>query len=100
MNNEVEDTKNAYIRISCITAKPLTRGEYNEFRGWQIPADEDPSEDGYLVEYEDGYLSWCPKDKFESAAVEVPTLHQALDLRENLKAYSSQFFKLSGVRFS
>lgn len=21
--------------------------------------------DGYMVEYEDGYLSWCPKDIFE-----------------------------------
>lgn len=85
MNNEVEDTKNAYIRISCITAKPLTRGEYNEFRGWQIPADEDPKDDGYLVEYEDGYLSWCPKEQFEKAAIEVEDLERAIEIRNDLK---------------
>jgi hypothetical protein len=74
-----------YIRVSAIKAEPLTLGEYNIRRGWTIPENEDPATEGYLVEYEDGYLSWCPRDKFEVAAVEVasydwlPLQSQALD---------------------
>jgi hypothetical protein len=60
-----------YIRVSAIKAEPLTLGEYNIRRGWTIPENEDPATEGYYVEYEDGYKSWCPKDKFEVAAVEV-----------------------------
>ena len=31
-------------------------------------------EDGYRVEYEDGYLSWCPKNAFEKAYRETTGL--------------------------
>lgn len=58
-------------------ARPMTRGEYNTYRGWTIPADEDPDEDGYLVEYveggepndkrHDGYISWSPSIVFETS---------------------------------
>lgn len=64
-----------YIGTKRVNAKPMTRGEYNAFRGWQIPADEDPRDEGYLVEYVDGggantteykgYVSWSPKDVFD-----------------------------------
>jgi hypothetical protein len=60
-----------------IKAKLMTRGEYNLLRGWQTPKDEDPKDEGYLVEYldspnkvhpdYDNYISWSPKDVFESA---------------------------------
>lgn len=66
-----------YIGTKMLRAKPMTRGEYNEFRGWGIPSDEDPSDAGYLVEYLDGgkpnvfgfegYVSWSPADVFERA---------------------------------
>lgn len=29
-----------YIGTKIIHAKPMTRGEYNTFRGWPIPNDE------------------------------------------------------------
>jgi Protein of unknown function (DUF2829) len=55
----------------------MTRGEYNDLRGWPLPADEDGADEGYLVEYFDGgnknhpgfdnYISWSPKDVFERA---------------------------------
>ena len=54
-----------YIGIKVVEAKPLTLGFYNEYRGWTIPADEDPTTEGYLVKYPDGYESWCPKGQFE-----------------------------------
>ncbi|MDO7235351.1 hypothetical protein Q5M68_18790 [Acinetobacter baumannii] len=44
----------AYIGTKSVLATPMTRGEYNEYQGWQIPENEDPSDPGYLIEYKDG----------------------------------------------
>lgn len=60
-----------------VRAAPMTRGDYNELRGWRVPADEDAEDPGYLVEYIgspsnkmpepfENYISWCPKAEFES----------------------------------
>jgi hypothetical protein len=67
----------AYIGTKSVLATTMTRGEYNEYRGWQIPENEDPGEQGYLVEYVDGgkpnddrhagYISWSPRDVFEKS---------------------------------
>jgi hypothetical protein len=64
-----------YIGTKVVFAEPMTRGAYNDYRGWTIPANEDPLEAGYLVEYADGgasnhvnhvgYISWSPKDVFD-----------------------------------
>lgn len=51
-----------FIGTKMIEAKEMTRGDYNMYRGWKIPADE-----GYLVRYSDGYESWSPKKQFEEA---------------------------------
>lgn len=56
-----------YIGTKVINAKPMTRGEYNILRAWKIPSDENPLDEGYLVEYEDRYISWSPKATFESS---------------------------------
>jgi hypothetical protein len=66
-----------YIGTKVINAKPMTRLEYNEFRGWKLPSDEEGSDEGFLVEYVDGgkgntsayagYISWSPKEVFERA---------------------------------
>lgn len=59
-----------------VLASPMSRGDYTLYRGWVCPADENPEDAGYLVEYldspnhnhpkHDGYISWSPKDIFES----------------------------------
>jgi hypothetical protein len=64
-----------HIGVKLVKAVGMTRGEYNGFRGWNLPADENPDDDGYLVEYleggtrntnlYDGYVSWSPKEVFE-----------------------------------
>lgn len=63
-----------YTGTLVSNAKLMTRGEYNALRGWQVPADENPDDVGYLVERIDskpnhadfsGYISWLPKDVFE-----------------------------------
>lgn len=56
-----------FIGTKMIEAKPMDRGEYNKYRGWPIPADENPDDEGYLVKYQDGYESWSPKKQFEDA---------------------------------
>ncbi|MBQ2045541.1 MAG: DUF2829 domain-containing protein [Bacteroidaceae bacterium] len=56
-----------YIGTKVIEARPMNRGEYNEYRGWPIPANENPADEGYLVKYPDGYESWSPKAVFEEA---------------------------------
>jgi len=66
-----------YIGVKIVEARPMTRSDYNHYRGWTLPDDEDPSDDGYLVEYRngskpndarhEGYISWCPKEQFEEA---------------------------------
>lgn len=68
---------NRYLGTKLINAKPMNRAEYNALRGWAVPADENPDDAGYLVEYIDGgkanhpdftgYISWSPADVFDRA---------------------------------
>lgn len=70
-----------YIGTKVIKARPITRGDYNKLRKWVIPANENPNDEGYLVEYEDGYISWSPKLTFESAYRKAGSL---VDLKHDL----------------
>ena len=66
-----------YIGTKFIRAVPITRAQYNDFRGWPLQANENGDDDGYLVEYQDGgrrnteeyegYVSWSPSDVFEKS---------------------------------
>lgn len=72
-----------YIGTKLIKAFSMNRGEYNKFRNWPLPENENPNDDGYLVEYEpngtlnvagfEGYISWSPKDVFEKAYQSIGT---------------------------
>ena len=56
-----------YVGVKLIEAKPMTRGDYNKYRGWIIPKDEDPNDEGYLVKYSNDYESWSPKKPFDES---------------------------------
>ena len=56
-----------YIRMHQVEAEPMTRGDYYKFHRWTIPANESPADEGYVVKYPDGYVSWCPKAQFEAS---------------------------------
>ena len=66
-----------FIGTKQVRGTPMNRLEYNQLRGWTVPTDENPDDDGYLVEYLDGgapnhkgfagYISWSPKKQFEDA---------------------------------
>ena len=70
-------TKKLHIGTKLINAIAMTRQEYNDLRGWAVPADENPADPGYLVEYMeggkanvpgfDGYVSWSPEEVFDRA---------------------------------
>lgn len=71
--------KKLHIGLKLVLATAMTRGDYNKYRGWDLPADEShlANEDGFLVEYvdggdknhpeHDGYISWSPKTVFDNA---------------------------------
>ena len=68
-----------HIGTKLILSIAMTRIEYNNYRGWELPEDEKhlANEKGFLVEYIDGgkanhpdhegYISWSPEDVFNNA---------------------------------
>lgn len=56
-----------FIGTKMIEVEQMTRGEYNKYRGWNIPENENPDDKGYLVKYSDGYESWSPEKQFNEA---------------------------------
>lgn len=64
-----------YIGSKMIKARSMSRAEYNDYRGWELPADENGDDAGYLVEClgggkpnhpnHGGYISWSPADVFD-----------------------------------
>lgn len=66
-----------FIGTKMVIATPMNRQQYNDYRDWPLPDDEDGADEGYLVEYTDGgkpnhpnhtgYISWSPKEQFDAA---------------------------------
>jgi len=76
-----ENTK-TFIGVKMVKATPMNRADYNAYRQWTLPANEDGADEGYLVEYTDGgkpnvvghagYVSWSPKEQFDNAHNPIP----------------------------
>ena len=91
-----------YTGTKTIMAVPMSRGEYNVLRGWEMPADENPADPGYLVQYEndskanvegfDGYISWSPRKPFEEAYRASGTYDQRLLIE--MEELAKKIFKL------
>lgn len=75
---QIDEIKSQMVSFTChktVKAVSMNRKAYNDLRGWSVPSDENPDDEGYLVEYEpnghsnvegfDGYISWSPKDVFK-----------------------------------
>ncbi len=60
-----------YIGNKMVTAQPATFGDVRKGKADAAGITFEPTSDdespGYLVIYEDGYVSWIPKDVFEEA---------------------------------
>jgi hypothetical protein len=84
-----------YTGTKQVKATPMTRGDYNVLRGWDVPADENPDDEGMLVEYVDGgkanhpdfdgYLSWSPQEVFDNEyrVSELPKDRLVIEQDEN-----------------
>lgn len=75
-----EASLSRYISNKIYYAKPMTRGEYNENRGWTIAPNEDPHDGGYVILYPDGYISWSPAQQFEETAVRTDSMNFGMAL--------------------
>jgi hypothetical protein len=64
-----------YVGTKALFAQPMTLGDYNTYRGWTIPKNENPYREGYLVQYPDGYISWSPKEVFDVSYQEMAISH-------------------------
>ena len=83
---------NEYIGTKIVKAEPMNLGDYNNYRGWNIPEDEDPEKEGYLVKYPDDYVSWSPKEIFEEAYVRTENNKLAITAKGmNSKDFKDRF---------
>ena len=58
-----------YLGVKIVQAEPALKG-WNQEESKQLSVEA--LQEGYKVVYEDGYVSWSPKDVFEKAYKEVP----------------------------
>ena len=88
-----------YIRCHIVKATPMTRGCYNNYRGWEMPANENPDDVGYHIIYPDGYESWCPKAQFEAAGrpVDGMTFGQAIEAMKRGKRVARKGWNGKGM---
>ena len=81
-----------FIGTKVIMAERMTREEAQKVLGREIkPATDE--EDGYLVEYKDGYKSWSPKYTFEETYKPAETFLDRLSIEQYELAK-----KVSGLR--
>ena len=52
---KVRNRMEKYIGTKMIEVRVMNRGEYNKYRGWSLPRNENPEDEGYFVKYQDGY---------------------------------------------
>lgn len=82
----METNFKTYIGTKTIKAMPMGAGEAQRL-GAKITDDtvkDNIGNDGYLVEYPDGYRSWSPAKAFEAAykVAESPTDHMLIELTD------------------
>ena len=86
-----------------VMATPMNRLDYNNYRGWELPKDENGGDDGYLVEYTDGgnpnhpdhkgYISWSPKEQFDNGYSEIVELTEDEKVSLNAQYPVLDYFK-------
>ena len=79
-----------YIGKKSIMASPMSKSDAERLLNRKL-SEAKGGEEGYLVEYEDGYLSWSPKETFEAACKIAEThLDRLLIESEELKQRTSK----------
>lgn len=44
-----------YVGTKVVNTLPMDRQAYNDFRGWELPSDENGTDEGYLIEDANSY---------------------------------------------
>jgi len=67
-----------YIRVNIVEAEPMTAYEFDTLKNREHSGENC---EGYKVVYDDGYVSWCPKARFDevSRPIDGMTFGQAID---------------------
>jgi hypothetical protein len=95
-----------YLGVKLIEASTeMSRKEYCDYRGWELPKDENGDDRVYLVEYEPeesskpnhpnhkGYISMSPKDVFEKAYRKILDIYKLIpDLGSDIPEYQQRVF--------
>lgn len=68
----------AYIGTKVIAAEPMSRHEWMRAVTGETPIVGEDDRPGYKVRYEDGYVSWSPKEVFERCYREITDQEKAL----------------------
>lgn len=76
---------NKYLGVKLIQANPMTAIEFNNQIRPLMYSGEDQR--GYLVQYEDCYNSWSPKEVFEEAYRRIDNLTFGLAIEALKKGY-------------
>ena len=92
MKNQDQVERQVLLRGMTATLIGMTRLEYNQFRGWTLPENEDGEDKGYLVNF-GFHTAWWPADVVDKNTVALPVAlpHQqrvhveALELRERVE---------------
>lgn len=77
---QIPKSMDMFVGTKVVLARFMSLGEYNDYRGWDIPKNEDPTTEGYFIEMPDtvpndpahaGYITWSRKDAFEESHVMI-----------------------------
>jgi len=87
-----------YLDVKKINAEPMDRQTYNDYRGWIVPTDENPTDAGFLVKHSSGHVCWLPKKEFLENCVEIGNntlletveLMKSSDFKDRFKAEYTQ----------
>lgn len=84
-----------YSCNKLVSAVPMNRGDYNAYRGWITPTNEDASDEGYLVENLEGAsnhpdhmgaITWTGKLQFDYCHLSIGEVGLKPDFRQRLLA--------------
>lgn len=63
-------------RMFISDIKEMTRKEYNDFRGWIVPEDENPEDKGVMVTVRaTKHTNWYPKEVFDKLYIMHPSMN-------------------------
>ena len=73
-----------YIRVNMVEAEPMTAYEFDDFKKREHSGENC---EGYKVVYDDGYVSWCPKARFEEVSREIDRMNFGMAIEAMKKGH-------------